>query len=112
MGKIDEDCSMAVDTSELNNSGATQDSDDEGNSAQTADEATPAGTSRESHTIRLTDIAARLKELEQSLANQPFIDRQRVEGVRRALFNGAYTIDAERVAGKIIAFEKALGDET
>lgn len=103
---------MAVDTGEPNNSGNMQDSDDEDHPGQLTDETASIETSRESHTISLTAITARLKELEQSLANQPFIDRQRVEGVRRALFNGAYTIDAERVAGKIIAFEKALDDET
>ena len=103
---------MAVDTGELNNSGNMPDSDDEGDPGQPADETAPTETSRETHTISLTAIAARLKELEHSLANHPLIDRQRVEGVRRALFNGAYTIDAERVAGKIIAFEKALDDET
>lgn len=59
----------------------------------------------------LSGIVARLQQFEQSLIQQSVIDRERVEGVQRALINGAYSIDAERIAGKMIAFERLLGDE-
>lgn len=59
----------------------------------------------------LTEIVARLQQFEHSLVQQAVIDRERVKGVQRALINGAYSIDAERIAGKMIAFERLLGDE-
>lgn len=59
-------------------------------------------------TVSLTDAAARLRELENSLAQMPVIDSQRVEGIQQAIANGSYEIDSGRVAEKMLSFEREL----
>jgi|GEM_PF-869846 len=108
---------MAIDSSGLDDPGAPSGSGErqvqsveqdptQHRGGDDADESHP--TSR-GDTFSLTQIAARLKQMEQSLANLPAVDQERIEGVRKALVNGAYAIDAERIAGKILAFEQGLG---
>lgn len=59
-------------------------------------------------TVSLTDTAARLREMENTLAKLPVVDNQRVEAVRQAIADGTFEVDAERVARKMLAFEQAL----
>ena len=55
--------------------------------------------------VVLTDMAARLKTLEQKLASQPEIDQARVDNVREAISRGEYRINPDRVADKMMDFE-------
>ncbi|MBI3560105.1 MAG: flagellar biosynthesis anti-sigma factor FlgM [Gammaproteobacteria bacterium] len=55
--------------------------------------------------VSLTDMAARLKSLEQKLAEQPDVDQARVDKVRTAMAKGEYRVDPERVADKMMNFE-------
>lgn len=59
-------------------------------------------------TINLTATAARLKQLEAGLVGVPVVDESKVQGVQRAITSGTYSIDAERVAEKMIDFERQL----
>lgn len=59
-------------------------------------------------TVSLTDTAARLRELENSLAKLPVMDSQRVETIQRSIENGTYEVDARRTAEKMLGFERAL----
>ncbi len=59
-------------------------------------------------TISLTDTAARLRELENTLSSLPVVDAQRLEAIQKAVENGSYEVDAKRVAEKMLAFEAAL----
>jgi len=59
-------------------------------------------------TVSLTDTAARLRELENSLAKLPVVDSQRVENLQKAIENGTYEVDARRTAEKLLGFEQAL----
>ncbi|GAB4290707.1 MAG: flagellar biosynthesis anti-sigma factor FlgM [Thiohalomonadaceae bacterium] len=59
-------------------------------------------------TVSLTDTAARLRDLENSLAKLPVIDSQRVEGIQQAIANGSYEVDSNRVAEKMLRFERDL----
>ncbi len=73
----------------------------------------PAATRREdtaasTDTINLTDTAQRLRDLEKSVANQPVVDTQRVDTVKKALADGTYQVRPERVADKLVGFENAL----
>lgn len=61
--------------------------------------------------ISLTATAALLKQLEEKLAGQPVVDQARVEGVRSALAEGSYHIDSDRVAEKLVDFERVLNDQ-
>lgn len=55
--------------------------------------------------VVLTEMAARLKSLEQKLASQPEIDQARVDNVREAISRGEYRINPDRVADKMMDFE-------
>jgi negative regulator of flagellin synthesis FlgM len=59
-------------------------------------------------TVSLTDTAARLRELENSLAKMPVVDSQRVETLQQAIANGSYEVDSGRVAEKMLRFEQDL----
>lgn len=58
--------------------------------------------------VSLTGDAQRLRELEASIANQPVVDNQRVNTVRDAVENGTFTVNAERIAEKIMSLEQAI----
>ncbi len=59
-------------------------------------------------TVSLTDTAARLRELENSLAKMPVVDSQRVESLQQAISNGSYEMDSGRTAEKMLGLEQAL----
>lgn len=56
-------------------------------------------------TVRLTEMASRLRSLEQKLTQQPEVDQDRVEQVRNAISSGEFRVDPARVADKIMDFE-------
>jgi negative regulator of flagellin synthesis FlgM len=60
-------------------------------------------------TVTLTDTASQLHKLEATIAALPIVDITRVEGIRHALSNGQFQIDAQRVAEKMVSFENARG---
>ena len=70
-----------------------------------------AASSTDGDRVSLTATAALLKQLEDQLAGQPVVDNARVEGVRSALAEGSYHIDADRVAEKLVEFERVLNDQ-
>ncbi len=59
-------------------------------------------------TVSLTDTAARLQGLETTLAQLPVVDSQRVETIQRAIEEGTFEVNAERIATKMLGFEGAL----
>jgi negative regulator of flagellin synthesis FlgM len=59
-------------------------------------------------TVSLTDTSARLRQMENTLAQLPVVDNQRVEAIRRALAEGTFETDPERIAEKMVAMEKEL----
>lgn len=63
---------------------------------------------RGADTVSLTDTAERLQSIEAKLQNTPVVDKQRVDSIRQALNEGAYQIDASKIADKLLAFESSL----
>ena len=59
-------------------------------------------------TVTVTDQAARLQELEQSLASTPVVDSARVAELREAIASGNYQPDIERIADKLSQLEQSL----
>lgn len=55
--------------------------------------------------VTLTDAASRLKSIEQELNNASSIDNARVAEMQSAISNGEYTVDADRIADKMLDFE-------
>lgn len=58
--------------------------------------------------VRLTKTAAHLKDIEKRLVNESAIDSERVQHVKTELASGKYSVDSDRVADKMIEFEKLL----
>ncbi len=58
--------------------------------------------------VRLTDSASRLQDLEGRLANLPVVDGQRVEAVRMELATGTFAVDPVRTADKVLDLERQL----
>ena len=69
------------------------------------DETGPPSTS---DTVSITDAAARLQSLENTLAELPVVDTQRVEAVKQAISSGSFEVDSARIADKLLNFEQAL----
>ena len=58
--------------------------------------------------IDVSDTARTLAALEEHIGNMPVVNESRVEAVRRALDEGRYHVDAQRVADKMMRFEGDL----
>lgn len=65
--------------------------------------ATPADSS-----VTLTDAAKRLAALERAIAAVPEVDTARVEELRDAIASGRYSVDAERIATRLLDLEREL----
>jgi negative regulator of flagellin synthesis FlgM len=77
----------------------TRDTTAEGKKAETT--GTPSN-------IDVSDAARALAALEDKIAALPVVNESRVEAVRRALDEGRYHVDAQRVADKMMRFEGDL----
>ena len=58
--------------------------------------------------IDVSDTARTLAALEDKISTLPVVSEARVEAVRRALDEGRYHVDAQRVADKMLRFEGDL----
>ena len=65
-------------------------------------------TTGASSNVDVSDTARTLAVLEERIANIPVVSEARVEAVRRALDEGRYHVDAQRVADKMLRFEGDL----
>ncbi len=65
--------------------------------------APPAGDS-----VTLTESARQLQKLSEAVAAAPTVDAARVESVKRAIAQGTYEVNAERVADKLLAANREL----
>jgi negative regulator of flagellin synthesis FlgM len=59
-------------------------------------------------TVSLTNTSAQLRSLENTLAELPVVDTQRVESIKQAIADGSYQINAQSVADKLINLEQGL----
>lgn len=63
-------------------------------------------------TVKLTEQGEKLAALEASIESQPVVDTKRVESLRNAILDGSYSVNAERTAEKLMAFETLLDQKT
>jgi len=90
------------------NSGRSQHSSDRQVSSVKSDGSSSTSNSHSStqgDTVSITDMAGRLRSLEQKLANQSEVDQSHVNEVRDAISRGEYKVNPERVADKMMDFE-------
>lgn len=62
----------------------------------------------DSDAIRLTDTASVLQKAERLIATLPVVNSDQIAAVSELLNDGSYTVNAGRVAEKIIEFEQGL----
>lgn len=67
-----------------------------------------ADTTGSVSSIAVSDTARALAQLEERISSLPVVNDNRVEAVRRALDEGRYHVDAQRVADKMMRFEGDL----
>lgn len=88
-----------------------------GEGAATQQKQTPASSSAPagdkpaaapSDSVSFTEASARLHDLEKVLDRLPAEDAARVQEIRKALADGSYRVDPERVADKLLQFEHML----
>ncbi|MDH5184554.1 MAG: flagellar biosynthesis anti-sigma factor FlgM [Gammaproteobacteria bacterium] len=101
---------MSIDITGLPNNKTTN----ERSSAVKKDSANSAASNTEksettsADTVSLTGTAEKLRKLEAALSELPVADEDRIEGIKRAVANGTYEIDAQRIADKMLDFERSL----
>jgi negative regulator of flagellin synthesis FlgM len=91
-----------------------QSSSDDTQVKRTSEETQPqqeTGKSSTSDTVSLSDGAVQLGKLENTVANLPVVDTQRVEQLKQAIENGSYEVDPAKVADKLMQFEHILKPE-
>jgi negative regulator of flagellin synthesis FlgM len=65
-------------------------------------------TTGQTQNIDVSDAARTLAALEEHISGLPVVNESRVDAVRRALDEGRYHVDAQRVADKMMRFEGDL----
>lgn len=63
-------------------------------------------------TVQFSNEALALQQLEEQVGKLPDINEGRIAVIKAALEDGTYTIDAERLAGNILAFDDELTSAT
>ncbi|VAW54159.1 hypothetical protein MNBD_GAMMA05-1529 [hydrothermal vent metagenome] len=66
------------------------------------------GQSSTADTISLSDSAVSLGKLNNAVETSPVIDTQRVEQMKKAIADGSFKVDVEKVADKMMKFESVL----
>ena len=69
-------------------------------------------TSASAREVSLTDTAAKLQRVEAQIANQPVVDTQKVESVKKAIADGSFKVDSGRAAEKMAEFESLLASKS
>jgi negative regulator of flagellin synthesis FlgM len=97
------------------NSNRAQLSSNQSSSVKSRNEAKQSNQSESSSAaagdrVTLTNTASRLKELEQQLSSTSSVDSSRVAEVQSAITNGDYSVDADRIADKMLAFEDFMNN--
>lgn len=60
-------------------------------------------------TVILTDTATQLQSLQQTLADAPVVNNDRVSALKAAIAEGSYNVDPTELANNMINFEQQLG---
>lgn len=61
-------------------------------------------------TVSMTDLAARLKQIESVLAAMPAVNKQLVAEIKQSIDNGSFDMDYAGTAARLIEMESAKSD--
>ncbi len=100
---------MAIDLSRLNGNapvqGTTRTSSTKETTAVAATAAAAPTTAASGEAVYLSDEAQKLKQISDSLRDQPTVNTARVAELKSAIADGSYQVDSKRVASKLLNFE-------
>jgi negative regulator of flagellin synthesis FlgM len=71
-------------------------------------EGSAAATAQSADHVTLTDSARSLQKIEEAVAKTPVVNAGKVAAVKQAINSGTYKIDAGRIAGKLLNYERGL----
>lgn len=77
--------------------------------ANKAQQMSQVGKPATAETVTLTDAGKHLSKAESRNPALPVFDSQRIEALKKAIEEGSYTVDADRVAKKLLEFDRLLG---
>lgn len=77
-------------------------------SVQSAAAAAADATQQPENEVRITSTASLLAHLQQSLVGKPAFNQSRVDAITKALAEGKYSVNAERIANGLIQAERTL----
>jgi negative regulator of flagellin synthesis FlgM len=72
----------------------------------------PVKSAERNDSIAITDMAQGIKKAVESSTSVNIVDVDRVATVKKALADGSYQINAERIAGKMIQYEKLMPQDS
>jgi negative regulator of flagellin synthesis FlgM len=72
------------------------------------EESAAAATAQNADHVTLTDSARSLQKIEETVAKTPVVNAGKVAAVKQAISSGTYKIDAGRIAGKLLKYERGL----
>jgi negative regulator of flagellin synthesis FlgM len=84
------------------------------NTGGVAADRTPTDSSAASPTaqtgdhVTLTTSGRSLQKLSDAIAQTPVVNAEKVSSIKQAVNNGSYSIDASRIAGKMLQAERGL----
>jgi negative regulator of flagellin synthesis FlgM len=82
-----------------------------GQRAAAASSPAAATTGGATDSVQITDTASHLITAEQALADVPVVSQVRVAKVSESLTAGTYKVSAERIASKLLQFDRLLPEE-
>ena len=68
----------------------------------------PAASAPSKDHVTLTHSARSLQKIEEAVAKTPVVNADKVASVKQAISSGTYKIDAGRIAGKLLQYERGL----
>jgi len=78
------------------------------NLAASEQSATPPTTTND--TVKLTNSATLLQQLDKTLESLPAVDAESVAEIKSAIENGDYEIDSDAIADAMIRLDRSLGN--
>jgi len=69
------------------------------------------GSAGATDSVQITDTASHLITAEQALSEVPVVNPGRVSRISNSLADGSYKVSAERVADKLLKFERLLPED-
>lgn len=93
----------------LGNTGPLLGSHKPAGKAVTADDK-PSGTGQAAgiDRVSVTDTASRLQKIEEELSAMPEINHEKVAEIKKAIADGTFSLDPQRIADKLIGFETSF----